>query len=218
MTCPHCRAADTTFGTKVAAADRKRYERRGPDRTTAEMVRAVRALGLREATLLDIGAGIGVVHHELLDHGAAAAVHVEAATAYLEAARFEAVARGHDQRVRFVQGDFVDVAGGLEPADVVTLDRVVCCYPDYAALLGRSAAKCRAAYVLSYPRDRWYVRLVVRVQNLVRRLRRDAFRTFVHPEAAIRQALADAGLRPAGARDFFVWRVEWHERAAAPSR
>jgi len=212
MTCPHCRAADATFGFKVAAADRKRYARRGPDRTTAEIVRSVGALGLRQATLLDIGAGIGVVHHELLDDGIAAAVHVEAATAYLDAARLEADARGHGTRVRFVQGDFVDVAGGLEPADVVTLDRVVCCYPDYATLLARSAAKCRAAYALSYPRDRWYVRLVVWAQNLVRRLRRDAFRTFVHPEAAIRQALADAGLRPAGGRDFFVWRVEWYVR------
>jgi magnesium-protoporphyrin O-methyltransferase len=106
----------------------------------------------------------------------------------------------------------VDVAGGLEPVDVVTLDRVVCCYPDYAALLARSADKCRAAYVLSYPLDRWYVRLVVAVQNLVRRLRRDAFRTFVHPEAAIRQTLTEAGLRPAGERDFFVWRVEWYRR------
>jgi magnesium-protoporphyrin O-methyltransferase len=175
-------------------------------------VRSVRALGLRQATLLDIGAGIGVVHHELLEDGIAAAVHVEAATAYLEAARLEADARGHGTRVWFVQGDFVDVADGLEPADVVTLDRVVCCYPDYATLLARSAAKCRAAYALSYPRDLWYVRLVVWAQNLVRRLRRDAFRTFVHPEAAIRQALADAGLRPAEGRDFFVWRVEWYLR------
>ena len=74
------------------------------------------------------------------------------------------------------------------------------------------ASKCRAAYALSYPRERWYVRLVVRVQNLVRRLRQDAFRAFVHPEAAIRQALAGAGLRPAGERDFCVWRVEWYLR------
>ena len=212
MTCPHCRAADATFGSRVAAADRKRYLRRGPDQTTAEIVRSVRALGLRQAKLLDIGAGIGVVHHELLEDGVAAAVHVEAATAYLDVARLEAGARGHGPRVRFVQGDFVDVADGLEPADVVTLDRVVCCYPDYAARLARSADKCRAAYVLSYPRDRWYVRLVVAVQNLVRRLRRDAFRTFVHPEAAIRQRLAETGLRPGGRRDFFVWRVEWYAR------
>jgi magnesium-protoporphyrin O-methyltransferase len=214
MTCQHCRAAATTFGAAVAARDRRRYHRRGPDRTTREIVTAVRGLGLRGASLLDIGAGIGAIHHELLGESVAAATHVDAAPAYLEAARAEAEGKGHGAQVEFVQGDFVDVADRVSPADVVTLDRVVCCYPDYSALLSRSAAKCRAALALSYPRDRWYVRLAVGLFNLVRRIRRDSFRVFVHPEAAIRRTLADAGLRPDGGRTLFIWQVELYRRAA----
>jgi 16S rRNA A1518/A1519 N6-dimethyltransferase RsmA/KsgA/DIM1 with predicted DNA glycosylase/AP lyase activity len=37
-------------------------------------------------TLLDIGAGIGVLHHELLERGVGRAVHLEAAAAYVAAA------------------------------------------------------------------------------------------------------------------------------------
>jgi magnesium-protoporphyrin O-methyltransferase len=212
MTCQHCRAAETTFGAKVAASDRRRYQRRGPDRTTREIVSAVRGLGLRQASLLDIGAGIGVIHHELLDQGVEVAVHVEAARAYLDSARAESEARGHGGRVRFLHGDFLDVADAVEPADLVTLDRAVCCYPDAASLLASAAARSRIALALSYPRDRWYVRLVVRLQNLLRRIRRDPFRTFVHPEPAIRQTLTRAGLRPVGERVLFAWRVELYRR------
>jgi magnesium-protoporphyrin O-methyltransferase len=212
MTCQHCRAAGDTFDRKTAEADRRRYARRGADQSTAEIIAAVRGLGLREARLLDIGAGIGVVHHQLLDEGIAAAVHVDASAAYLEAARVEAVTRGHGARVRFLHGDFLDLAHTIEPADVVTLDRVVCCYPDAPSLLARAADRCRVALALSYPRDRWYVRLIVGIQNLFRRLRGDPFRTFVHPEAAIETSLTDAGLRRVTTRPFFVWRVEMYRR------
>ncbi|HET7039611.1 MAG TPA: methyltransferase domain-containing protein [Gemmatimonadales bacterium] len=212
MTCQHCRAADAVFGVKVATRDRRRYRRRGPDRTTGEIIAVVKGLGLRDASLLDVGAGVGVIHHELLDDGVAAAVHVEAATAYLEAARAETEARGHAGRVRFVQGDFVDVAGGVDPADLVTLDRVVCCYPDCATLLAAAAGKSRVALALSYPRQRWYVRLVIALQNLVRRLRRDPFRTFVHSPVVVGQVLDAAGLRRVAGRDFLVWRVELYRR------
>ena len=53
----------------------------------------------------------------------------------------------HD-RVRYEVGDFVALAPDVEPADVVALDRVVCCYPDMAALVspvgGARAAPVRA--------------------------------------------------------------------------
>jgi hypothetical protein len=43
------------------------------------------------------------------------------------------------------------IAGTLPDADVVTLDRVVCCYPDPEALLG-AAAKTRQVLAFTYPR------------------------------------------------------------------
>ena len=43
--------------------------------------------------------------------------------------------------MRFKVGDFVSLASELDDADVVVLDRVVCCDPDYAGLLGRAAKR-----------------------------------------------------------------------------
>ena len=42
----------------------------------------------------------------------------------------------------------------IEAADVVTLDRVICCYPDMEALVGRSAERALRLYGLVHPRDR----------------------------------------------------------------
>ncbi len=157
-----------------------------------------------------------MIQHELLGHEIDTAVLVEAASAYLEVARKEAEARGRQADARFLHGDFATIADQVPEADVVTLDRVVCCYPDYRRLLAASAEKSRSACVLSFPRDRWCVRMVVALQNLVRRIARDPFRTFVHPPEDIDRILAGSGLALANAHDSFVWRVALYMRARAP--
>ena len=207
MTCCHCRAVDEQFGPKIAAEDRMRYQRRGPDKTTRIMLEVLRDLGVENAELLDIGAGVGVVSHELLRSGAAAATHVEAAAAYSEAAKAEAAEQGHLERMQFVYGDFMDYADSIRLSDVVTLDRVVCCYPHFKDLLSSSAARCRQFYALSYPRDRWYVRAVVAAQNFRRRLTGNDFRTFVHSEREMDAVLSEAGLALHFDGGTFAWRV-----------
>jgi magnesium-protoporphyrin O-methyltransferase len=151
---------------------------------------------VRADTLLDIGAGIGVLHHELLDDGVRAAVHVEAARAYLEAAKDEAERRGKAERVQFLHGDFLSLADTIGAADLVTLDRVICCYPELEPLVLASAARARRYWAASFPRERWYVRLFTRWENRRRAHAGSDFRTFVHPVSRIYELLRRAGLRP----------------------
>jgi len=132
------------------------------------------------ATVLDIGGGVGVIHHELLRHGFAGATHVDRSQAYIDVASAEAATLGHQGRVQFVHGDFRAVADALEPADVVTLDRVVCCDPDFRSLLPLAAERARQALALSYPRDRGYVRWFVALSNAWRRAWGSDFRVYVH--------------------------------------
>ena len=89
--------------------------------------------------MLDIGGGIGAIQLELLAAGASRAQAVDASEAYVETARAEAERRGYGDQTTARVGDFVELAPSIEPADVVTLDRVVCCYPDVDALLGAAA-------------------------------------------------------------------------------
>ncbi len=212
MTCPQCRAADRELGPATARADLQRYHRRGPDRTTRAILEALRKNGPPEATLLDVGAGVGVICHERLAGGAAGAGRLEAAAAYLETAGKEAERRGHADRLRLVSGDLVEVAEGLPAADLVTLDRVLCCYPDLEPLVAASTRLARRLWAASYPLDRWYVRAVVWLQNLGRRLTRSDFRTWVHPTADLDRLLAAAGFVETFRRNGLVWRTTAHAR------
>jgi magnesium-protoporphyrin O-methyltransferase len=187
-----CDAIDQHFAPARAAEELATYTRRGPTGTTRLILNALRGTPPVES-VLDIGAGIGVLHHELLDTGTTSAVHVEAARAYIDVARAESARRGHAVRVRFLHGDFLDLAPSLASADLVTLDRVVCCYPAFEPLIRLSAEKARRHYALSFPHDRWYVRAHTRWQNHRRKWAGNPFRTFVHPVPAIRALIRDAG-------------------------
>lgn len=135
MTCCARNAIDREFDGRRAVRDLQRFRRRGPDPSTALLLDQVQFVALPSApTLMDIGGGIGALHHVLRDAGFATATEVDGSTAFLTAAAEESVRRGHADRVEFCQGDFRNAASALGSADVVTLDRVVCCDPDFATL------------------------------------------------------------------------------------
>src|SRR5580765_3200423 len=126
MTSCHCEATDQQFDARVARSDLRRFRRRGPEPSTRHLLAAVLALPLPpQPVLLDVGGGIGVLHHTLLDSGFARAFQIDISHAYLATAADEAARLGHTGRVAFRQGDFPSLAPGLPQVDVVTLDRVV---------------------------------------------------------------------------------------------
>ncbi|HET7030526.1 MAG TPA: methyltransferase domain-containing protein [Candidatus Limnocylindrales bacterium] len=164
-------------------------------------------------TVLDIGAGIGAVHLELLKAGASAAVDVDGSPAYVAVAREEARRRGVADRVAYATGDIVELASSIEPADLVALDRVVCCYPDMAALVGLAADRTRRRVGFVYPRDAWWIRAGSATGNGILRLLRRRLRFWVHRTADVESVIAAAGLRPAFRRRGIFWQVAVFERA-----
>ena len=219
MSCAQCEGIDQLFDMKRARRQLKKFRRRGPDRTTRMLIEDVLAAtsarpgDRRETLLLDIGAGVGAIHHTLLDHGVDRAVHVDASVSYLTTAREEAERVGHAERVKFLEGDFVEVAEGVPTADIVTLDRVICCYDDMPQLVVRSSEKSRFVYGAVYPREGWWTRLAVRGSNLVFRLKGSPFRTFVHPPSAIDALLVSRGFRRRSVRRTVAWEVAVYARA-----
>lgn len=207
-----CESYESQFDDKHAAKDLKRYRRQGPDKTTRLLLDALKAEGVRGASLLDVGGGVGVVHHELLAAGAQTAVHVDATAANIRAAEEESARRGHAGRVTFLRGDFVALVAEIPPADVVTLDRVICCYADMERLVAASASHARRLYGAVFPRERWLLKLVLALGNAVRRLRGNAFRSYVHPVQAIDAALERQELRVRSVRDTWAWRVAVYSR------
>jgi magnesium-protoporphyrin O-methyltransferase len=212
MTCCSHECFESTFDERHAAKELKRYRRSGPNKTTRMLLDALSAGGIDHTSMLDVGAGIGILHHELLARGARSAVHVDAALPHMRVAKEEAARRGHAERVTFIHGDFVALAGGIASADVVTLDRVICCYPDMERLVAASAAKAQRLYGAVFPRERWFTKVAVALENFARRLTGNPFRAYIHPTAAIDVAVRRQGLTPRSVRDTLVWRVAVYVR------
>jgi len=212
MPCNCCEITDNTFNEEEARANLKDYRRRGPAKQTRLILSAVRSLGLKQASLLDVGGGIGAIHHELLKDVAGEATHVDASSAYLKVATEEAKRQGHEAQVKFIHADFTDVASELPQADVVTLDRVVCCYPNFRGLLKGAAEHSRKAIALTYPRETWYMRVGLRVINFFQWLRRDPFRVFLHPVHEMNALLNAKGFARVSMRRLFVWEMALYRK------
>ncbi len=212
MTCCHCDLADKEFGEKTARRDVARYRKRGPNASTRKLISAVRGQSIANVTLLDVGSGIGVLTHELLNGAVASATLVDESSAYQAVARELAGEHGTMDRYTFVAGDFVDVQPTLPDADLVTLDRVVCCYPNVERLLGAVADTGASWCGLSYPKNRWYIRVVMAAINASLWLRRTDFRVFVHPEQHIWGLLEKQGFRVCHESGTFVWKIVLLER------
>ena len=205
---------DRQFDARHAAEQLRDYHRNGPRGLTGALIEALRAGGIDGQTVLDVGGGVGAVHHELLRSGAASAVDVDASRAYVAVARAEAERQGHADRVRYLAGDFVALADDVGPADLVALDRVICCYSDMTALVGRSAALARRRYGLVYPRDSHLGRVGLAFLNAGLWLSRSSFRVYAHRTADVDAVVAAQGLVKRLHRTTLIWQLALFERPA----
>ena len=203
---------DAQFDEKSAREHLLTYRRDGPDGSTKRLIDALRREGVEGATLLDIGGGVGAIQLELLAAGVASSVDVDASSAFLAAAEQEADARGFRDRVAYRYGDFVELADEVDTADIVTLDRVICCYPDAHALVGRSVARARRLYGLVYPVDRWWTRAIGLFGNATFRIFRSDFRLHVHADAVVEQLVRAAGFERRFRHAGWVWQTVVYAR------
>ena len=207
MSCVQCVGIEEMFDEKRTAAELRRYRKRGPGKTSRLLIESIAAEGVSGRTILDIGGGLGAVHYGLLSAGAAEAVDVDASAGYLKAAKQEAERRGLSGRIRHLHGNFVDLAGELAPADIVTLDRVICCYDDARALLESSAGKARHLLGLVYPIDSRWMKAARGLLNLLLGSLRKSFRIFVHPSAQVEAIARAHGFRKLAYHRRGIWQV-----------
>jgi hypothetical protein len=210
--CCNSRGCDDFFNPRFARRVAKRYRRRGLDRPARRMVEFLESRGLEGATVLEVGGGVGEIQLELLKRGAGRTVNLELSPAYEEEAAQLVREPGVEGRVERRLHDIAVAPADVEPVDIVVLNRVVCCYPDYERLLGAAGDHARRMLVFSHPPRNMISRALVAAQNVGFRIMRREFRTFAHPPRAMLAVLERQGLRATFAHRGVPWHVVGLER------
>ncbi|HLD93476.1 MAG TPA: class I SAM-dependent methyltransferase [Anaerolineales bacterium] len=210
--CSQCEGIEQMFDDEHVGEDLRLYRTEGPDETTGWLLDELEARGVDGLSLLDIGGGVGAIQHDLLAKGVKSAVHVDASSAYIEAAKREAKRRKVADKIEWHFGNFVDLAPDLKPADIVTLDKVICCYDDMPPLVRKSARLAKRFYGIVVPRDTWWLRIAFRVMDTFQNLFGNPYRAFVHPMEKIESIINRAGLKRVFERRNWMWQVVLYSR------
>jgi magnesium-protoporphyrin O-methyltransferase len=168
---------------------------------TAHLLEALAEAGLNDRSVLDVGCGIGDLALAALGRGASRATGVDLSARAIDRAAVLARERGFADRATFEVGDGSRL--DLPEADVVVLNRVICCYADADALLERSLAAAGAVYAFTAPVSGGPVgvmnRAWTRLWNIVYRIRKKryaGFQTYVHDLRGIDERVRLAGFHP----------------------
>jgi len=209
---PQCSGIEQIFDTSNAESDLRRYQRKGLAKETQLLLSKLKEQGIEGAHLLDIGGGVGGIQHELVKAGVSRVTNVDASPAYSHVARQEAARLGYTDKVDYMVGDFVQLATQVKNADIVTLDRVICCYDDMPGLVKASTQRARRFWGAVFPRRVWWSLFGMWVMNAFLWMTRNSFRGFVHDPEAVDQFAREAGLRLVFHHLGFFWQVRLYKR------
>lgn len=203
-----CCAFEDAFDAEYAEGDLADYLKNGPAKSTQALLRAVQSItDVRDATVLDIGGGVGTVQLELLNAGARSTFDVDGSPAYITVAKREAERQGYAAHTDYLYGDFTQVADQVTSADIVTLDRVICCYPDMRSLVDAAARKTQRVLGLVWPREAWWMHAGVAVFNLFERFSKYPLIQTLHAQRDVDAVAGAHGLAMKHAQNIGLWQV-----------
>jgi SAM-dependent methyltransferase len=208
---------DCCFDEWATHAARRARTRETSAKITAALVAALEEAGLRGRTVLDVGCGSGDLALAAVSRGAEGATGFDLGPGAIREARTLATHRGLSDRTRFEIGDGATIA--LPRADVVSLNRVLCCYPHVDALLTNTLGAAGSVFGYTAPCDRGAIglgnRIWVSFGNVWYRLRAKkfrGFRAFVHDLGAVDRRIRAAGFEPVRSERRGLWNLAVYAR------
>ncbi|MFI5282659.1 MAG: class I SAM-dependent methyltransferase [Candidatus Dormibacterales bacterium] len=205
------------FSERTAISEARRFRRSGLDRTSRRIIDLLKERGVEGRSVLEVGGGIGAIQIELLKAGAARAVSVELTPTYERVASQLLREAGLEDRVERRIADFAEAAEAIDKADIVVMNRAICCYPDMRKLAGAAADHTREVLVLTFPKRAWWVQMGLGLGNLALRVARREFHIFVHPPRDIIATAELHGLRTIANRPGFLWTLAAFQGPSSPT-
>lgn len=211
MSCEHCCGADMLFDLKMAQKDLKSYKKKGPRKTTKKLLNLLSGYDHKGKSLLDIGGGIGAIQWEFVRKGGIKTTDIDSSSGYIAVASDYAKEIKH-QNASFTMSDFNEVHKEIGRHDFVSLDKVICCYPEYKNLLGNALDKTGTALALSMPIGGWISNLFALFTKIYLVLRKNPFRTYIHNPKQVHEFIESKGFRLSEKALSFPWLVRVYER------
>ncbi len=208
----HCCGADLFFNKKTAAKEYRKYLKKGPSRVTAKIIEQLDSQNVGGKSMVDVGGGIGALQWWFLQKGGNKTTDIDASSGYLKQAENHASKNGWQDKTHFIMGDCTDVYKEIEDPHFITLDKVVCCYPNYKEILELTCEKSTGHISLSYPMDGIISQTLRWFGDLYFRLVKNPYRPFVHPVKDIRNVFAERGYQRIAHDLAFPWHVETYAR------
>ena len=202
------------FNRKEAERNVRSYRKNGLDPMATSMVDFLVSTDVDGADVFEIGGGVGAVQVELLKAGVSKTVNAELSSGYEDAALKLAREEGVEDRITRRLGDFVELRDEFDPADIVVMNRVVCCYPWMEKMMDAAVARTGKYLALVFPREKWWVKSGLGLGNGFMAIRGCDFRAFVHPVDEIAAVATDAGFVVRHADNNFIWQALVLERTA----
>ena len=196
---------------KKAKKQYKHYLKNGPSKVTAKLIEQL-ANSKIGASLLDVGGGIGAIQWWFLRNGGIQTYGVDASTGYTHFAIEYAAQNDFKESSHFILGDFTTLAPELPPVNHVTLDKVICCYPDFEAIINQACSKASGTVSLSYPMDGFVADIVRWFGVLSMKLIRNPFKPYVHRVASVRALFVENGFKLREQETSFPWHIQTYEK------
>ena len=198
---------DKEFGAKRASNELKRYFKKGPKGSTKLLIDLLKLHDVKDKSLLDIGGGVGAIQFQLLDLGIKSVQNIDASQAYIEKAIEGTEKLGYSSQTEHVYGDFVQIFEKIKNAEIVTLDKVICCYKEFRTLVQKSLNKTNEIYAIIIPRDVWWVNFFHSLETFIRIVMRSKFRTYIHSINEIESIIMENGFTRKSQRYQREWLV-----------
>ena len=207
MGCCQCQGIENMFDKKAAKRALKRYLKKGPSKTTGMLLKAIHEKGVQGLDFLDIGGGIGAIQYDLIKAGASSGTSIEASPAYIDLVKEEIHKNNLAEIIDFKHGDFTAIASDVDSADIVTLDKVICCYDNMSELVRLSSKLSQKIYCARPPHKASAQKLALPFINFYPTIKGSPFRVFIHPTKKVEEIIFRNGLKRSYYATTLFWQV-----------
>ncbi len=206
--CQSCSLQGTNeFFTDQAKRYLKEFKKKGLGKEQKYLIEGIASQGIAGKTVLEIGCGVGGLHLSLLKQGAVFATGIDISEGMIAGAKELSKELNLVEKTQYHVGDVIQLNKAISDADIVVLDKVVCCYEDVFKLLSISGNRTKQTYAFSYPNPNILVQISFKGLIALRTLFRGKFRPYWHDWSALIKTLETQGFKQTYTNNTLLWNV-----------